>query len=283
MEESNGRDAGVSSSNLAVRERPKPMLKKRSKNAGDVAGYVKSDKPSPFGAARPREEILKAKGVDYKKVEADLSKRTAKIKLMSTLRDQHEELKAARSEVSFAQESLKNAETEEERTSAELEVAQKEKEIAEMLENFKKINLEKLEKKKGDSKGNGQRPFIRASERRRMRAERERERRNNNGDGNYYDNKYDLPPHSKGSTTIGAEATTTGAKEETEAMTTDTTCLRHFKNTIIVVTTTITADTTTMTSPRVLEVTGEDADLIDKLLSPCSRRFHVTIRIQSIN
>ena len=125
VEESNGRDAGVSSSNLAVRERPKLMLKKRSKNAGDVAGYVKSDKPSPFGAARPREEILKAKGVDYKKVEADLSKRTAKMPRLT--RDQHEELKAARSEVSFAQESLKNAETEEERTSAELEVAQKER------------------------------------------------------------------------------------------------------------------------------------------------------------
>ena len=159
---------------------------------GEVAGYVKSDKPSPFGAARPREEILKSKGVDYKKVEEDLAKRTAKMPRMT--REQQEELKAARAEVAFAQETLKNAETDDERKAAEAEVTQKEKEIAEMVESFKKVNLEKRQSraKEGGKDEQQGRPFIRPSERRRMRQERER-MQGGGQYGSYNNNNNDLP------------------------------------------------------------------------------------------
>ncbi|KAH7570374.1 hypothetical protein ACOSQ2_018805 [Xanthoceras sorbifolium] len=38
---------------------------------------VKTDRPNPFGAARPREQVLADKGVDYKKLEMDLENKKA--------------------------------------------------------------------------------------------------------------------------------------------------------------------------------------------------------------
>ncbi|KAF8040751.1 hypothetical protein BT93_B2854 [Corymbia citriodora subsp. variegata] len=59
-------------------ERPKLVL---DPPKGDSVGneVVKSTKASPFGAARPREEVLAEKGLDYRKLESDIeAKKTSR-------------------------------------------------------------------------------------------------------------------------------------------------------------------------------------------------------------
>ncbi|QHO59831.1 Eukaryotic translation initiation factor [Arachis hypogaea] len=54
-------------------ERPKLVLEPpRGDASANEVPVVKSNKPNPFGAARPREEVLAEKGVDWKKLETDL-------------------------------------------------------------------------------------------------------------------------------------------------------------------------------------------------------------------
>ncbi|KAL0004360.1 hypothetical protein SO802_011921 [Lithocarpus litseifolius] len=56
------------------RERPRLVLDPPKGDSGslDGASPVKSNKPSPFGAARPREEVLAEKGLDWKKMENEI-------------------------------------------------------------------------------------------------------------------------------------------------------------------------------------------------------------------
>ena len=69
----------------APKERRRLKLKPRSKDAGTVGGYANSSSRSnPFGAAKPREANLEKKGVDWKKRDADLSKRLVKLPSMSS-------------------------------------------------------------------------------------------------------------------------------------------------------------------------------------------------------
>lgn len=71
------RDPGLGQS-----ERPKLILDPPKKEVGAAASattQVKTNKPSPFGAARPREEVLAEKGVDWKKMELDIeAKKTSR-------------------------------------------------------------------------------------------------------------------------------------------------------------------------------------------------------------
>ncbi|MED6168262.1 hypothetical protein PIB30_010323 [Stylosanthes scabra] len=54
-------------------ERPKLVLEPpRGDGSANEAPVVKTNKPNPFGAARPREEVLAEKGVDWKKLETEL-------------------------------------------------------------------------------------------------------------------------------------------------------------------------------------------------------------------
>lgn len=60
------------------RERPRLTLDP-PKGDAPVNEPVKSNKPNPFGAARPREEVLAEKGVDWKKVDSEIeSKKTSR-------------------------------------------------------------------------------------------------------------------------------------------------------------------------------------------------------------
>lgn len=62
------RDAGPGGS-----ERPRLVLDSPKKDAGvTVVGPVRANKPNPFGAARPREEVLAEKGLDWKKMELEI-------------------------------------------------------------------------------------------------------------------------------------------------------------------------------------------------------------------
>ncbi|KAK4264961.1 hypothetical protein QN277_026073 [Acacia crassicarpa] len=60
------------------RERPRLMLDPPKGNAS-VNEPVKTNRASPFGAARPREEVLAEKGVDWKKVDSEIeAKKTSR-------------------------------------------------------------------------------------------------------------------------------------------------------------------------------------------------------------
>ena len=73
--------------------RPKLMLKKRDPAAAAKAAAERSasasGKPNPFGAARPREETLKAKGVDVKLMDKKIEAKTTSTTRMT--RQQREE------------------------------------------------------------------------------------------------------------------------------------------------------------------------------------------------
>jgi hypothetical protein len=70
-------------------ERPRMQLKPRSKAAGATGGFANTGSNNPFGAARPREEILKAKGVDVAKIDAELEERTRRLPRLSKVRNMH--------------------------------------------------------------------------------------------------------------------------------------------------------------------------------------------------
>ncbi|KAM2334021.1 hypothetical protein ACFXTH_011624 [Malus domestica] len=60
------------------RERPKLVLDP-PKGENEPLQVVKTNKPNPFGAARPREEILAEKGTDWKKLESEIeAKKTSR-------------------------------------------------------------------------------------------------------------------------------------------------------------------------------------------------------------
>ncbi|XP_019461987.1 PREDICTED: eukaryotic translation initiation factor 4B2-like isoform X2 [Lupinus angustifolius] len=55
------------------RERPRLVLDPRKSGVGSVnEAPVKTNKSNPFGAARPREEVLAEKGLDWKKLDSEL-------------------------------------------------------------------------------------------------------------------------------------------------------------------------------------------------------------------
>ncbi|XP_052185761.1 eukaryotic translation initiation factor 4B2 [Diospyros lotus] len=53
------------------RERPRLVLDPRRAD-GPVVEPVRTNKPNPFGAARPREEVLAEKGLDWKKLDSEI-------------------------------------------------------------------------------------------------------------------------------------------------------------------------------------------------------------------
>ncbi|KAL5998208.1 hypothetical protein ACLOJK_009146 [Asimina triloba] len=56
----------------AERERPRLVLDPPRVDAGGSANELVRNRPSPFGAARPREEVLAEKGVDWRKVDSEI-------------------------------------------------------------------------------------------------------------------------------------------------------------------------------------------------------------------
>ncbi|KAG0455395.1 hypothetical protein HPP92_024687 [Vanilla planifolia] len=72
------RGGGGSFSRNGERERPKLILDPPKRDSGAQVEIVRS-RPSPFGAARPREEVLAEKGLDWRKMEAEIDvKKTAR-------------------------------------------------------------------------------------------------------------------------------------------------------------------------------------------------------------
>lgn len=57
------------------RERPKLVLDPPRRDGGGVVEVVRTNRPSPFGNARPREEVLTEKGLDWKKLDLEMEGR----------------------------------------------------------------------------------------------------------------------------------------------------------------------------------------------------------------
>ena len=131
----------------APKERRRLVLKPRSKDAGTVGGYAKTSKNNPFGGAKPREINLTAKGVDWKKRDAELSKRLMKLPSMSKKKE--EEYAALEGELAFAKKELAEAEDDEAKQKAQEEY---EKKIKEKEEFIKVLMSERRERRSSDER-----------------------------------------------------------------------------------------------------------------------------------
>jgi Spy/CpxP family protein refolding chaperone len=119
--------------------RSRLQLKPRSAEGVAAAQASNSGKSNPFGAARPREEILREKGVDIQKMEADLDKRTAKLPRMN--KEQTEEYDALVEAHSFEQSEVEKAENEAGKAAAEAKVATAKKAIDEWIVKLRETEL----------------------------------------------------------------------------------------------------------------------------------------------
>jgi len=158
-------------------QRKRLVLKPRTKPVG--ASAAPSRNSSIFGSARTREEILAAKGIDYKKVDAQLDERTAKLPRMSE--KEEEEMKALESEIAFAKSEVESAgvdASEEDKKKLEDAVKAKEAEL--------KTFIDAIRKKGMTSKDGGRPKFERPSER---RARQEAARRERGGSGDYHNDR----------------------------------------------------------------------------------------------
>ena len=132
-----------------VRTRPKLNLKKRDPAAAAAAASSmapSSGKPNPFGAARPREETLKAKGVD---AGAQDTERERKMQAMKNLsRFQKQDADELADVVRRAEEALREAnEKEMPENALRTDLEAKRKQLNDLMENFAKINLDHAEAK----------------------------------------------------------------------------------------------------------------------------------------
>ena len=137
----------------APRERPKLNLKKRDPAAAAAARSAmapSSGKANPFGAARPREEALKAKGVDPK---AQDRERERKLNARKNLtRMQRQDADALAEVVRRAEEALREAnEKEMPENALRTDLEAKRKQLNDLMENFAKINLDHAEAKAAGS------------------------------------------------------------------------------------------------------------------------------------
>lgn len=55
-----------------LRERPRLVLDPPKGEVGETPSETGKNRPSPFGAARPREEVLAEKGLDWRKMDTDI-------------------------------------------------------------------------------------------------------------------------------------------------------------------------------------------------------------------
>ncbi len=116
--------------------RPKLNLAPRSANAGSPAAAPSSgSKPSPFGAARPREAVIAERtGVKEEEVlKRDAASYTPKLRLS---REQSDDQRALEGEVAHAKKELEEAADEAAKAAARTALAAKEAELKKLLDGF---------------------------------------------------------------------------------------------------------------------------------------------------
>ncbi len=128
----------------SLEQRPKLNLAPRSNN---VSSSNRSS--SIFGNAKPREEILKSKGIDIQSVEKKLDEKTRKVPYMN--REQTQEYEVILSELAYCKEQVKNADTPEKKQQADAELITKNKEIEIFIE---KVRATPVVRKERSNSGN---------------------------------------------------------------------------------------------------------------------------------
>ncbi|MCO5597412.1 hypothetical protein L7F22_051489 [Adiantum nelumboides] len=120
--------------------RPKLSLQPRSSSSGAPSPTsVKSTRPSPFGAARPKEQVIaEREGKKETEVLKEQANREWKSQIALT-EVQREEKKAAEAELSFAKSELKKEIDAEKVAQLAEEVANKEKTLDQLLASFEKL------------------------------------------------------------------------------------------------------------------------------------------------
>ncbi|EGB04960.1 hypothetical protein AURANDRAFT_66808 [Aureococcus anophagefferens] len=123
------------------------MLKKRDPAAAAKAAAERSasasGKPNPFGAARPREETLKAKGVDVKLMDKKIEAKTTSTTRMT--RQQREEADQLSQAVREAEDALREANENEMPENALREtLAAKRKILNDFMEQVAAANMQKV-------------------------------------------------------------------------------------------------------------------------------------------
>lgn len=174
--------------------RPRLRLQKRSATAShDHSGGGHGAKSNPFGAAKPREEVLASKGIDATLVDKRVERKASVPRLTA---EQDKQVETLRAELTETEEKLREA-NEMELPEEDLRVAAeaKREELNELVKGFNEMNVKEVgtskrveRKEASPGKGHGgapggsppQRKFERPSERRR-RLEQQRE----GGDGGH--------------------------------------------------------------------------------------------------
>lgn len=168
--------------------RPRLQLKPRSATAsGDHGGGGSSGKSNPFGAAKPREQVLASKGIDASLVDKRVERKASVPRLSA---EQDKQVEDLRSELTDIEEKLREA-NEMELPEEDFRIAAegKREELNVLVKGFHELNLkernarpaERMERSSASGKGAGGAPgetpprkFERPSERRR-RLEQQRE------------------------------------------------------------------------------------------------------------
>mmetsp|Transcript_19534 Transcript_19534/g.40444 ORF Transcript_19534/g.40444 Transcript_19534/m.40444 type:complete len:387 (+) Transcript_19534:81-1241(+) len=121
-------------------ERPRLHLKPRSSTATATPASPSSTKPNPFGAAKPREEVLASKGIDPTLVDTRIEKKAHAPRLTA---EQDRQVELLRKELTEIEAKMREA-NENELPEEEYRVAAegKREELNELMRMFQEVNLE---------------------------------------------------------------------------------------------------------------------------------------------
>ncbi|KAL7470513.1 hypothetical protein ACHAXS_010767 [Conticribra weissflogii] len=122
-------------------ERPRLHLQPRSSTAAaSAAAPASPSKPNPFGAAKPREEVLASKGIDPTLVDTRIEKKAHVPRLTA---EQDRQVELLRKELTEIEEKMREA-NENELPEEEYRVAAEEKreELNDLMRRFQEVNLE---------------------------------------------------------------------------------------------------------------------------------------------
>ena len=145
-------------------ERPRLKLAQRSAAPAATSVAPASSSASPFGAARPREETLRAKGVDAAEVDKKIDLKASSSRLT---RQQQEEADAVAEDLAAVEAELRRAnEMELPENDLRAKAEAKRQELDALLSKFAQLNAERQAAKPAENPAQPRRHFERPSERR---------------------------------------------------------------------------------------------------------------------
>ena len=140
MESASVHDSG---GDRAPVERKRLQLAPRSEAGTQAAAARGGAKSNPFGAAKPREEVLAAAGVNAAEFDKKIEKKAAPVRLT---REQEEEIAAIQAELAFAEGELKEAnENELPEWDLQVKVNEKKRDLDTAVAKFAEVNKAKRE------------------------------------------------------------------------------------------------------------------------------------------